>query len=176
MYGIWRQAEALRQIDALAGFLATRYPDSPDTRRALAERAESGRAAAVAGDVGEAWDRIRDLRDHADCWAGHPHHPGEPGAAELDALVWDYAKDLLRTELRPGERDVPEAALTLSMLHHAHREICEYREADAAARADAHYLAGRGAMAVELGHLPAARRELGRLRAVAARFEDADDE
>ncbi|WP_266663668.1 hypothetical protein [Streptomyces sp. NBC_01443] len=49
-------------------------------------------------------------------------------------------------------------------------EVCALPGVDASARADAHYLAGRGAMAVELGHLPAARQELERLRGLARRF------
>ncbi len=173
LYGIRLRAEALQQIDLLAGFLATRYPDDPDTRRELAGYAGSGRAAAAAGAVGEAFDRLRDLRDHADDWAGHPHHPGEPGAAEHDALVWDYAKDLVRAEA-PRELDVPEAGFLLSMLRYQQREVCARAGVDASARADAHYLAGRGAMAVELGHLPAARQELERLRGLARRFAAGD--
>ncbi|MEV6577943.1 hypothetical protein AB0M92_07205 [Streptomyces sp. NPDC051582] len=42
-YDIRQRAEALRQVDLPAGFLATRYPDDPDIRRELAVCAECGR-------------------------------------------------------------------------------------------------------------------------------------
>ncbi|MGT2530465.1 hypothetical protein ACU4GG_27805 [Streptomyces nojiriensis] len=126
-YAIRLRAEALQRIDLLAGFLAARYPDDPDTRREVAECAERGRALAAEGRVGEAWDRVLDLRDHAYAWTGHPHHPGDPGA-------------------------------------------------DATARVDAHHIAGRGSMAVELGHLAAARAELERLREPRRGLVDAEDD
>ncbi|MGW6981194.1 hypothetical protein ACWGE1_17360 [Streptomyces sp. NPDC054932] len=176
VYYIWRLAEAAQQIDLLAGFLATRPGDGPATRREPAESAGAGRAAVAAGHLGEALDHLDDLREHAARWAGHPHHPGEPAAAEHDARVWDYAKDLLRAELRPQEAKVATARRMLTELRLLQREICTRPEADARARADAHYLAGRAAMAVELGRPGAARRELARLRALARRCAGDDGE
>ncbi|MFF4009725.1 hypothetical protein [Streptomyces sp. NPDC001717] len=126
--------------------------------------------------MGEALDRVLDLRDHAYAWTGHPHHPGEPGAAEHDARVWDYAKDLLREELTAGEPNVHEAGDVLHRPRRTREDVCALPAADAAARVDAHHIAGRGSMAVELGHLPAARAELERLREPRRRLVDADDD
>ncbi|MER5412627.1 hypothetical protein [Streptomyces virginiae] len=174
VYYIWRLAEAAQQIDLLAGFLATRDADGPAALRASAENARAGRAAVAAGRLREALDRIDDLREHAARWAGHPHHPGEPTAFEHDARVWDYAKDMLRAQLPSQEAKVFAARRILGAIHHLRREIRARPEADAQTRADALHLAGRAAMAVEIGHLGAARKELKRLRALAERY--AEDE
>ncbi|QES56699.1 hypothetical protein DEJ51_23040 [Streptomyces venezuelae] len=175
VYYIWRLAEAAQQIDLLAGFLATRHADGPVALRESAECARAGRAAVAAGRLREALDRIDDLRAHAARWAGHPHHPGEPGAFEQDARVWDYAKDMLRAQLPSQEAKVSAARGILSTIRHLRREICVRPEADAQARADALHLAGRAAMAVEIGHLGAARKELRRLRALAERCAGDED-
>ncbi|MFG2971543.1 hypothetical protein ACGFYY_00885 [Streptomyces sp. NPDC048331] len=175
VYYIWRLAEAAQQIDLLAGFLATRDADGPVALRESAESARAGRAAVAAGRLREALDRLEALRRHAARWAGHPHHPGEPDAAEHDARVWDYAKDMLRAQLPPREAKAATARDVLGALHRLRREICACPEADERARADAHHLAGRGAMAVEIGHLGAARKELGRLRALAERYAGDED-
>ncbi|MER6251333.1 hypothetical protein ABT224_08145 [Streptomyces sp. NPDC001584] len=175
VYYIWRLAEAAQQIDLLAGFLATRHGQrDPGVRGAPAECAEAGRAAVAAGRLEEALDRLDDLRGHAAAWEGHPHHPGEPGAAEHDARVWDYAKDMLRAEHGPAPTYLPTARDIVGQLRFLQREICARPQADAQARADAHYLAGRGAMAVEIGRLGAARKELRRLRALAEKCTGAD--
>ncbi|MFJ6481555.1 MULTISPECIES: hypothetical protein [unclassified Streptomyces] len=174
-YYTWRLAEAAQQIDLLAGFLATRHAPGPDHHLAEpAECARDGRAAVAAGRLGEALDRVDDLREHAARWAEHPHHPGEPGAAEHDARVWDYAKDMLRAEHAPARAYLPAARDILARLRFLQREIHTCPHADAQAGADAHYLAGRGAMAVEIGHLGAARKELRRLRALAEKCPGAD--
>ncbi|MET9688454.1 hypothetical protein ABZY81_08260 [Streptomyces sp. NPDC006514] len=173
-YYVWRLAEAAQQIDLLAGFLATRHAPGPDHLAEPAECAGAGRAAVAAGRLEEALDRIEALREHAAPWAGHPHHPGEPGAAEHDARVWDYAKDMLRAEHGPGQAPLATTRDLLQRLRFLQREICALAQADAQARADAHYLAGRGAMAVELGRPGAARRELRRLRALAGKYAGAD--
>ncbi len=173
VYYIWRLAEAAQQIDLLAGFLATRQEQGPDARRDAADRAGAGRAAVAAGRLGEALDHVEELRERAARWAGHSPHPGEPGepgAAEHDARIWDYAKDMLRAELEPPRTDLATARRILENLRFLQRQICARPEADAQARADAHYLAGRGAMAVELGRSGAARKELRRLRALAERY------
>ncbi|MGW7328801.1 hypothetical protein ACWGIU_09435 [Streptomyces sp. NPDC054840] len=175
VYYIWRLAEAAQQIDLLAGFLATRHADGPVALRASAECAGAGRAAVTAGRLKEALDRLDDLREHAARWAGHPHHPGEPAAAEHDARVWDYAKDMLRAELTSEAAKVSTACRALGAIRFLEREICARPEADEGARADARYLAGRAAMAVELGRLGAARKELGRLRVLAERYTGDDD-
>ncbi|MFE7095603.1 hypothetical protein [Streptomyces erythrochromogenes] len=169
-YYLWRLAEAAQQIDLLAGFLATRHAPGPDHLAEPAECAAAGRAAVAAGSLGQALDQVDALREHAARWAGHPHHPGEPGAAEHDARVWDYAKDALRAEHGPEAVHAATARDLLQQLRFLQREICALPEADAQARADAHYLAGRGAMAVELGRPGVARRELRRLRALAGRY------
>ncbi|WP_405438442.1 hypothetical protein OG373_13565 [Streptomyces avidinii] len=174
VYYIWRLAEAAQQIDVLAGFLATRHAQSPELGRETAEWAGAGRAAVAAGRLGEALDRVDDLRDRTARWAGHPHHPDEPGAAEYDARVRDYAKDMLRAGLGPAEAKLAATGEILRKLGSLQREICARPEADAQARADAHYLAGRGAMAVELGRPGAARKELRRLRALAERYAGTD--
>ncbi|PWK67428.1 hypothetical protein BCL76_109339 [Streptomyces sp. CG 926] len=175
VYYIWRLAEAAQQIDLLAGFLATRDTGNPVALRESAESARAGSAAVAAGHLREALDRLEVLREHAARRAGDPHHPGEPAAAEHDARVWDYAKDMLRAELPPGEAKVLTARDILGALGRLRREICARPEADEQARADAHHLAGRGAMAVEIGHLGAARKELRRLRAVAERYTEDED-
>ncbi|WKD32563.1 hypothetical protein [Streptomyces xanthophaeus] len=175
VYYIWRLAEAAQQIDLLAGFLATRHGRrDPDVRGEPAGCAQAARAAVAAGRLGEALDRLDDLREHAAAWADHPHHPGEPGAAEHDARVWDYAKDMLRAEPGPAPAYLPTARDIVSQLRFLQRQICARPQADAQAEADAHYLAGRGAMAVEIGHLGAARKELRRLRALAEKCTVAD--
>ncbi|MFI8385268.1 hypothetical protein [Streptomyces sp. NPDC085540] len=168
-YYVWRLAEAAQQIDLLAGFLATRHAPGPDHLAEPGECAGAGRAAVAAGRLEEALDRIEELREHAAPWAGHPHHPGEPGAVEYDARVWDYVKDMLRAEHGPGRALLVTTRDLLQQLGFLQREICALPQADAQARADAHYLAGRGAMAVELGRPGAARRELRRLRALAGK-------
>ncbi|MFD9010488.1 hypothetical protein [Streptomyces sp. NPDC059552] len=174
VYYIWRLAEAAQQIDLLAGFLATRQEQGPDARRDVAGRAGAGRAAVAAGRLGEALEHVEELRERAARWAGHPHHPGEPGAAWHEARVWDYAKDMLRAEPGLARADLATARRILGDLSHLQRKICARPEVDAQACADAHHLAGRGAMAVELGRFGAARKELRRLRALAERSAGTD--
>ncbi|MFJ3518094.1 MULTISPECIES: hypothetical protein [unclassified Streptomyces] len=176
VYYMWRLAEAAQQTDLLEGFLTTRsrHEDGPAVRDDPAECARAAREAVAAGRLREALDRVDELREHAARWAGHPHHPGEPAADEYDARVWDYAKDMLRAELPAAEANLSTTRGILWELGFRRREICARPEADARARADAHYLAGRGAMAVEIGHLGAARRELRRLRALAEKHTGDD--
>ncbi|MFG2989884.1 hypothetical protein ACGFZK_11435 [Streptomyces sp. NPDC048257] len=60
----------------------------------------------------------------------------------------------------------------LAELRLPQREIRARPEADAGARADAHHLAGRGAVTTEPGRPGTARKVPGRLRAPAARYGD----
>ncbi|MFD5620272.1 hypothetical protein [Streptomyces yangpuensis] len=89
---------------------------------------------------------------------------GRPGEA------LGHAKDALRAEHGTGRVHVPTVRDLLLQLRFLQRQIRALPQADAQARADARYLAGRGAMAVELGRPGAARREPRRLRALAGRY------
>ncbi|MFJ3881276.1 hypothetical protein ACIPW5_27990 [Streptomyces sp. NPDC090077] len=177
-YGIWQRADAAREIDELAGFLASRRPGTPQDHRnrdEAARRAASGRAAVAAGDLGAALDRCLDLRDLAHPWAGHPHHPDAGRPAEQDARTWDHAKDMPRADLAPGDPRLHEAGMLRDQVVRTLRRIDDHPDADERARQDAHYLAGRAAMALALGHVPAARWELGRVQELLARYEGGEN-
>ncbi|MEV0409765.1 hypothetical protein AB0I68_02870 [Streptomyces sp. NPDC050448] len=174
MYDIWRRAEAAWEVDALAGHLAARHSD-PQVRRELAEAAAAGRAAVAAGDLGAARRQRSFLRGRAEPGAGEPPCPWEPRPAERDALVWDYAKDLLRAELPPGELNLHDVGWVRFRLEGISRRFGARLEAGTGAREDLHYLAGRAAMALELGDLAAAEREMARIRELEQAYADAED-
>ncbi|MEV7519790.1 hypothetical protein [Streptomyces sp. NPDC091371] len=169
-HDIWRRAEAVQLIDALAGFLVSRYPDSPGVRREIDGIADAGRAAAAAGRPGEAARQYSLLHERAQEWAGHPHHVWEPRPAEADALVRDYVKDLLRGRLSRDELDrLSRIRGSVSVIS---RQLLARADVDAPAREDVRYLVARAETALDLGHVPAARRELDRLRGIEERYRD----
>ncbi|MFE2550583.1 hypothetical protein ACFXGI_18845 [Streptomyces sp. NPDC059355] len=105
---------------------------------------------------------------------GDPHRPGPLRPAEEDAQVRDYLKDVLRPRLSCGQRDrLDRHTLTLRVLP---RRLCENPAVDARAREDIRYLAARGRMALDLGHVDAAEREVGRLEAIEERYRSGGGE
>lgn len=177
-YEVWRLADAAREIEELAGFLASRRPATPQDRLdrdEAARRAASGRAAVAAGDLGAALDRCLDLRDLAHPWTGHPHHPDTLRPAERDARAWDHAKDMPRADLPPGHPRLHEAGMLRDEVARTVERLHDHPDVDERTRQDAHYLAGRAAMALALGHVPAARWELGRIQELVARCEGGEN-
>ncbi|WP_030857172.1 hypothetical protein [Streptomyces sp. NRRL F-2747] len=169
MFALWRQAETAKWVDVVSGFLASRHP------RGSAERAEvEGKARAVREEV-DAGDPYA-ASGAAATWLAialhafedDPHRPGPLRPAEEDAQVRDYLKDVLRHRLSRGQRDrLDRHALSLRVVP---RRLCENPAVDARTREDVRYLVARGLMALDLGHVDAAEREVGRLEAIEERY------
>ncbi|MGW1587987.1 hypothetical protein [Streptomyces sp. NPDC002386] len=81
-------------------------------------------------------------------------------------MTADYAKDDRRTALPVSFReDLDSVAISLSVTNR--RLQAASPRLDAATREDIVYVTARASMAFDLAHLPAARRELERLEAIA---------
>ncbi|CAM5316076.1 hypothetical protein GCM10010261_60200 [Streptomyces pilosus] len=164
LYEIWQQAEVWRRLDVLSGFVAMCVARDDHARRRLARLVAGADAALSASppDLGVASDHLDELVRWADAeWADHPHRPVEARPDEADRQTRDYAKDLRNATLPVRVRDeMGRIELSLEVRFLA---LCRTAHLDCRARQDIFYLAGRSAMALDLGHVEAAERELRRM-------------
>lgn len=169
LYEIWQQAEVWRKLDVLSGFVAMCVTGNEEARHRLARLIAEADAALSASppDLEGARDELDTLVRWADAeWADHPYRPAEARPDEADRQTRDYAKDLWRSVLPAVVRDEMgriELGLEVTFLN-----LCRRPGLDHRVRQDAFYLAGRAAMALDLGHPEAAEAEVLRLRRLAS--------
>lgn len=167
LYEIWQRAEVSRRIDVLSGFIAMCVAGDDDARRRLAQLVADADAAlsSSAPDVVAASEYLDELVGWADAeWADHPYRPVEARPDEADRQTRDYAKDLRHATLPTAVRDeMGRIELSLEVRFLA---LCRRSGLDCRIRQDIFYVAGRAAMALDLGHLEAAEREIRRMEQV----------
>jgi hypothetical protein len=167
LYEIWRQAEVSRRLDVLSGFVAMCVAADDDAKRRLASLVADANAALSQArpDLEAASECLTELVRWADTqWADHPYRPTEARPDEADRQTRDYAKDLLRDRLPVGGR----GELLRVELHLEVRFLALTRDPrlDPRAREDVFYVAGRAAMALDLGHWDVAEQEILRMERV----------
>ncbi|WP_051836699.1 hypothetical protein [Streptomyces sp. NRRL WC-3742] len=159
---VWRFAELRWRCGTSAGFVAA---CTGDARRARTAAELGTRAYAVAPLDLRALEAIaeelavmeRELDDH-------PLKPVDPAPDELDRIIREHARDVLRPLLPDGHQQHWE--YTRSSLDYHFRLLCGLPDLDPAAHRDAHYLYGRATMALDLGHSAAFGRAYAQLRAL----------
>lgn len=169
LYEIWQQAEVSRRIDVLSGFIAMCATEDDGARRRLAQLVAGADTALSASppDLVTASQRLDELVRWADTeWADHPCRPVEARPDEADRQTRDYAKDLRHAALPVHVRDeMGRIELSLEVRFLA---LCRQPGLDCRRRQDVFYVAGRAAMALDLGHLEAAEQEIRRMEQVGA--------
>ncbi|MEV0576507.1 hypothetical protein [Streptomyces sp. NPDC050392] len=164
---IWRRAEVTRRLDVLSGFVAMCVAGDDDARLRLTQVATDADEALSASppDLVAASGYLDELVRWAETeWADHPCRPVEPRPDEADRHTRDYAKDLRHAALPVHVRDEMgriELGLEVRFL-----ALCRQPELDCRIRQDIFYVAGRAAMALDLGYLEAAEREIRRMEQV----------
>ncbi|WP_426567389.1 hypothetical protein [Streptomyces canus] len=167
LYEIWQRAEVSRRLDVLSGFIAMCVAGDDDAQCRLAQLVAGADAALSASppDLVVASEYLGELVCWADTeWADHPYRPVEARPDEADRQTRDYAKDLRHAALPVGVRDEMvgiELSLEVRFL-----ALCRQPGLDCRIRQDIFYVAGRAAMALDLGHLEAAEREIRRMEQV----------
>ncbi|MGW1618790.1 hypothetical protein [Streptomyces sp. NPDC002172] len=167
LYEIWQRAEVSRRLDVLSGFIAMCVAGDDHARHRLAQLVAGADAALSASppDLAVASEHLDELVRWADTeWADHPCRPVEARPDEADRQTRDYAKDLRHAALSVGVRDEMgriELGLEVRFL-----ALCRRPGLDCRTRQDIFYVAGRAAMALDLGHLEAAEREIRRMEQV----------
>ncbi|MEV7434064.1 hypothetical protein [Streptomyces griseoviridis] len=169
LYEIWQRAEVSRRLDVLSGFIAMCAAGDDDARRRLDQLVAGAHAALSASppDLLLASDHLDELVWWADTeWADHPYRPVEARPEEADRQTRDYSKDLRRAALPVDVRDeMGRIELSLQVRFLA---LCRQPGVDRRMRQDVFYVAGRASMALDLGHLEAAEREIRRMEQVGA--------
>ncbi|GAA3989249.1 hypothetical protein GCM10022247_04720 [Allokutzneria multivorans] len=169
LYKIWQRAEVSRRLDMLSGFVAMCVTGDDDARSRLAQLVARADAALSASppDLAAASAHLDELLLWAETeWADHPYRPLEARPDEADRQTRDYAKDLRFAALPVRFRDeMGRIELSLEVRFLA---LCRRPEFDCRTRQDIFYVAGRAAMALDLGHLEAAEREIRRMERVGA--------
>ncbi|MFF8729474.1 hypothetical protein ACF073_23690 [Streptomyces sp. NPDC015171] len=167
LYEIWQLAEVSRRLDVLSGFVAMCVAGDDDARRRLAQLVADAETALSASpaDLETASESLDQLVRWADTeWNDHPYRPVEARPDEADRQTRDYAKDLRHATLPVGVRDeMGRIELSLEVRFLA---LCRQPELDCRIRQDIFYVAGRAAMALDLGHLEAAEHEIRRMKQV----------
>ncbi|MFJ4839360.1 hypothetical protein [Streptomyces sp. NPDC088746] len=167
LYEIWQRAEVSRRLDVLSGFIAMCSAGDDDARRRLAQLTSDADEALSASpsDLVLASEYLDELVWWADAeWADHPYRPVEARPDEADRQTRDYAKDIRHATLPVRVRDeMCRIELSLEVRFLA---LCRQPGLDCRIRQDVFYVAGRAAMALDLGHLEAAEREIRRMEQV----------
>ncbi|MGX1274725.1 hypothetical protein [Streptomyces phaeoluteigriseus] len=167
LYEIWQRAEVSRRLDVLSGFIAMCAAEDKAARRRLTQMIADADAALSASptDLVAASEYLDELVHWADTeWADHPYRPVESRPDEADRQTRDYAKDLRHAALPVRVRDeMSRIELSLEVRFLA---LCRQPGLDCRIRQDVFYVAGRAAMALDLGHLEAAEREVRRMEQV----------
>ncbi|MEU3659851.1 hypothetical protein AB0E77_08810 [Streptomyces sp. NPDC032940] len=161
---IWQRAEVSRRFEVLSGFVATCVAGDDEARRRLAQLVAHAEAALSPSppDFAVASKCLDELVRWADReWADHPYRPVEARPDEADRQTRDHAKDLWHAALPVHVRDeMGRIELSLEVRFLA---LCRQPSLDCGIRQDIFYVAGRAAMALDLGHLEAAEREIRRM-------------
>jgi hypothetical protein len=160
MDGTWEFANLRRQANYLGTFVAA-CTDDPKRAREARRLAEQ----AFEPDPKSFYNLrqiVRQLAEWAKELADHPHRPPNPRPDMEDRQTRDYVKDLLQENSSANKRnELSGLQLSLDVAYDALRRM---RTLDATTREDASYLYGRATMAIDLGQLTAAGRELLRLK------------
>ncbi|MFB6775244.1 hypothetical protein [Streptomyces sp. NPDC056337] len=169
LYEIWQRAEAARRLDVLSGFIAICVAKDDDARRRLSQIVADadGALSASPPDLVVASECLDQLVCWADTeWIDHPYRAVEARPDEADRQTRDYAKDLRHAALPVRARDeMGRIELSLEVRFLA---LCRQPGLGCRVRQDIFYVAGRAAMALDLGHLEAAEREVQRMEQVGA--------
>ncbi|MFE3764300.1 hypothetical protein ACFXPI_21375 [Streptomyces sp. NPDC059104] len=166
MYRIMLDAELDKAFDVWSGYLDARTGEDPQVRARLRSALQSARAAAAEGDPVSARALVAEMYEDA-AEAGLAWAPVLPGPRAADGQARDYAKDGLRQVLPVHLReDLDSIAIYLRVTG---RRLETAPGLDAATQQDILYVSARAAMALDLAHPTAARRELERLKAIARR-------
>ncbi|MFD8699407.1 hypothetical protein [Kitasatospora purpeofusca] len=167
LYEIWQRAEVSRRLDVLSGFIAMCVAGDADAQRRLAHLVAGADAALSASppELVVASEYLDELVRWTDTkWADHPYRPAEARPDEADRQTRDYAKDLRHAALPVRVRDeMGGAELTLEVRFLA---LSHQPGLDCRTRQDIFYVAGRAAMALDLGYLEAAEHEIRRMEQV----------
>ncbi|MER6212113.1 hypothetical protein [Streptomyces sp. NPDC001642] len=167
LYEIWQRAEVARRLDVLSGFVAMCVAGDADARRRLTQLVAGVEEALSASppDGVVASEYLDELVWWADTeWVDHPYRPVEVRPDEADRQTRNYAKDLRHAALPVRVRDEMgriELSLEVGFL-----ALCRQSGLDCRTRQDIFYVAGRAAMALDLGYLEAAEREVRRMEQV----------
>ncbi|MFE7468083.1 hypothetical protein ACFU6R_28835 [Streptomyces sp. NPDC057499] len=165
-YRIMLDAELAKAFDVWSGYLDADTREDPAVRERLCSALESAREAAAAGERESARTKVAEMYEEAE-EAGLRWAPVEPRPGEADRQARDYAKDRLRGTMSVHRRErLGSIAIHLSV---ATRRLLALPGLDPATREDIVYITARAAMALDLDHPVAARRELERLEAVERR-------
>lgn len=167
LYEIWQRAEVRRRLDVLSGFVAMCVAGDDDARSRLAQLVADADAALSASppDVDAASAYLDELVRWADTeWADHPYRPVEARPDEADRQTRDYAKDL-RHDAVPAHVGCEMGRIELS-LEVGFLALCRQPGLDCRTRQDISYVAGRAAMALDLGYLEVAELEIRRMKQV----------
>ncbi|MFI9204720.1 hypothetical protein [Streptomyces sp. NPDC053048] len=167
----WQRNEVSKRVDVLASFLASRprYRTDAEAREALADTVEIVRESLEDDSFDVARRCLADLESEAAEWADHPHYPRAPRPSDADSQVRDYVKDEVRDQLSVKVRDDDLGLLRMSLGLRA-TTLTRLPGLAAQEREDLWYVQGRATMALDLGHVEAARRELNRLNEMVERF------
>ncbi|MFJ4190500.1 hypothetical protein [Kitasatospora sp. NPDC089509] len=167
LYEVWQRAEVSRRLDVLSGFIAMCVAGDDSARDRLARLVADAGAALSASppDLTAAADRLDELVRWADTeWADHPYRPAEARPDEADRQTRDYAKDLRHAALPTHVRDeMGRIELSLEVRFLA---LCRRPGLDCRIRQDVYYVAGRAAMALDLGYWEVAEQEVRRMEQV----------
>ncbi|MFF1478501.1 hypothetical protein ACFVYD_13170 [Streptomyces sp. NPDC058301] len=167
LYEVWQRAEVSRRLDVLSGFVAMCVVGDDNARRRLARLVADAGAALSASppDLTVAAEHLDELVRWADTeWADHPYRPAEARPDEADRQTRDYAKDLRHAALPARVRhEMARIELSLEVRFAA---LCRQPGLDCRIRQDVYYVAGRAAMAFDLGHLEVAEQEIRRMEQV----------
>ncbi|MFF4686781.1 hypothetical protein [Streptomyces sp. NPDC001307] len=164
MKGVGRTSPT--RLDVLSGFIAMCVAGD-EARRRLAQLIAGADAALSSSppDLVVASEYLDELVCWADAeWTDHPYRPVEARPDEADRQTRDYAKDLRHAALPVRVRDEMgriELSVEVQFL-----VLCRQPGLDCQIRQDIFYVAGRAAMALDLGHLEAAEREIQRMKQV----------
>jgi len=163
-YEALRDAGLRKAFDVWGGYLAARTGEDPRVLSRLRALLESAREFAAEGDADWARELVdqmyEEARDGGLRWAPTPPRP-----QEADAQARDYAKDVLPGVLSLELRDRLDAVeVSVRVLGFRFQDAPGL---DESVRQDVLYLTARAEAALDLAHLAAAERELGRLRTLA---------
>ncbi|GHC75038.1 hypothetical protein [Streptomyces cinnamoneus] len=172
MYDAWRRSEVSKRLDVLEGFLGSRppYRNGAEAREWFATTVALAREALAEDDLDLAGMHLVHLQEESEEWADDPHCPFDVSAYEADAQVRDLVKDELRGRVSVKRRD-DRKSIQLSIGVTRNKLLYKVRGLTCSDRHDVHYLSGRATMALDLGHMDAARREVDRLRKIEKRYD-----
>ncbi|MGW7067056.1 hypothetical protein ACWGII_18540 [Streptomyces sp. NPDC054855] len=169
LFEIWQRADVARRLDVLSGFVAMCVAGDDDARRRLSQMVADTDAPSPPRP--RIWWSPRSVWTNSSAGLTRSGSitrivPWKPRPDEADRQTRDYAKDLRHAALPArarGEMGRIELSLEVRFL-----ALCRQPGLDCRVGQDIFYVAGRAAMALDLGPLEAAEREVQRMEQVGA--------